>query len=339
MRILVTGGAGYIGSHTGIELLETGYELTAIDNFHNSKYEALRRVEKLTGKKVDFFETDLLDTAALAAAFAAQPVDAVIHFAAFKAVGESVAKPLAYYQNNVAGTINLLQVMRDYGCKNLVYSSSCTVYGEPKVVPITEDHPTAAAESPYGWTKLMTEQIMRDLYKSDPAWNIIMLRYFNPVGAHPSGELGEDPNGVPNNLLPYITQVAVGRLKELKIYGGDYPTPDGTGVRDYIHVVDLADAHVRAVQKLESNPGLVAYNLGTGQGSSVLQVIAAFEQATGVKIPYQIVARRPGDVTAAYADPTKAMQELAWKAERDLYDMCRDSWKWQQMNPQGFAQP
>lgn len=339
MRILVTGGAGYIGSHTGIELLETGYELTAIDNFHNSKYEALRRVEKLTGKKVDFFETDLLDTAALAAAFAAQPVDAVIHFAAFKAVGESVAKPLAYYQNNVAGTINLLQVMRDYGCKNLVYSSSCTVYGEPKVVPITEDHPTAAAESPYGWTKLMTEQIMRDLYKSDPAWNIIMLRYFNPVGAHPSGELGEDPNGVPNNLLPYITQVAVGRLKELKIYGGDYPTPDGTGVRDYIHVVDLADAHVRAVQKLASNPGLVAYNLGTGQGSSVLQVIAAFEQATGVKIPYQIVARRPGDVTAAYADPTKAMQELAWKAERDLYDMCRDSWKWQQMNPQGFAQP
>jgi len=339
MRILVTGGTGYIGSHTCIELLESGYALTAIDNFQNSKYEALRRVEKLAGKQVDFFEADLLDSAALAAAFAAHPVDAVIHFAAFKAVGESVAKPLEYYQNNVAGTINLLQVMRDYGCKNLVYSSSCTVYGEPQQVPITEEHPTAAAESPYGWTKLMTEQIMRDLYKSDPAWNIIMLRYFNPVGAHPSGELGEDPNGVPNNLLPYITQVAVGRLKELKVYGGDYPTPDGTGVRDYIHVVDLADAHVRAVQKLASNPGLVAYNLGTGQGSSVLQVIAAFEQATGVKIPYQIVARRPGDVTAAYADPTKAMQELAWKAERDLADMCRDSWKWQQMNPQGFAQP
>ena len=338
MRILVTGGAGYIGSHTCIELLETGYELTAIDNFHNSKQEALRRVEKLAGKTLDFYQADLLDTAALSAAFAAHPVDAVIHFAAFKAVGESVAKPLEYYQNNVAGTINLLEVMRAHGCKNLVYSSSCTVYGEPKFVPITEDHPTAAAESPYGWTKLMTEQIMRDLYKSDPAWNIIMLRYFNPVGAHPSGEIGEDPNGIPNNLLPYITQVAVGRLQELKVYGGDYPTPDGTGVRDYIHVVDLADAHVRAVQRLASNPGLVAYNLGTGQGSSVLQIIAAFETATGVKIPYKIVDRRPGDVSAAYADPTKARQELAWKAERDLHDICRDSGHWQQLNPQGFAQ-
>jgi UDP-glucose 4-epimerase len=336
MRILVTGGAGYIGSHTSVDLLETGYELTVIDNLANSKAEALRRVQRLTGKTLDFYQVDLLDTNALSAAFAAHPVDAVIHFAAYKAVGESVAKPLEYYQNNVAGTINLLDVMRKHNCKNLVYSSSCTVYGEPKVVPITEDHPTAAAESPYGWTKLMTEQIMRDLYHSDPAWNIILLRYFNPVGAHPSGNMGEDPNGVPNNLMPYITQVAIGRLPELRIFGSDYPTVDGTGVRDYIHVVDLANAHVRAVQKLDEKPGLVAYNLGTGQGSSVLQVVAAFEQATGVKIPYKLMPRRPGDVTAAYADPTKAERELAWRAEHDLFDICRDGWRWQQQNPQGY---
>jgi len=336
MRILVTGGAGYIGSHTSVDLLETGYELTVIDNLANSKAESLRRVQRLTGKTLDFYQVDLLDTDALSAAFTAHPVDAVIHFAAYKAVGESVAKPLEYYQNNVAGTINLLDVMRKHGCKNLVYSSSCTVYGEPKFVPITEDHPTAAAESPYGWTKLMTEQIMRDLHKSDPAWNIILLRYFNPVGAHPSGEMGEDPNGVPNNLMPYITQVAIGRLPELRVFGSDYPTVDGTGVRDYIHVVDLANAHVRAVQKLDEKPGLVAYNLGTGQGSSVLQVVAAFEQATGVKIPYKLMPRRPGDVTAAYADPTKAEQELAWRAEHDLLDICRDGWRWQQKNPQGY---
>lgn len=338
MRILVTGGAGYIGSHTCLELLETGYELTAIDNLSNSKKEALRRVEKLTGKTLDFYKADLLNTEELTAAFAAHPVDAVIHFAAYKAVGESVEKPLAYYQNNVTGTLNLLQVMREYGCQNLVYSSSCTVYGEPQQVPITEEHPTAAAESPYGWTKLMTEQIMRDLYKSDPTWNFILLRYFNPVGAHESGEIGEDPNGIPNNLLPYITQVAVGRLAELRVFGSNYPTHDGTGVRDYIHVVDLADAHVRAVQKLMSNPGLVAYNLGTGEGSSVLDVITAFEKATGIKIPYQIVARRPGDVSAAYADPAKATEELAWRAERNLYDICRDGWRWQQKNPQGYGE-
>lgn len=336
MRILVTGGAGYIGSHTSVDLLETGYDLTVIDNLANSKAEALRRVQRLTGKTLDFYQVDLLDTNALSAAFAAHPVDAVIHFAAYKAVGESVAKPLEYYQNNVAGTINLLDVMRKHNCKNLVYSSSCTVYGEPKVVPITEDHPTAAAESPYGWTKLMTEQIMRDLHHSDPAWNIILLRYFNPVGAHPSGNMGEDPNGVPNNLMPYITQVAIGRLPELRIFGSDYPTVDGTGVRDYIHVVDLANAHVRAVQKLDEKPGLVAYNLGTGQGSSVLQVVAAFEQANGVKIPYKLMPRRPGDVTAAYADPTKAERELAWRAEHDLFDICRDGWRWQQQNPQGY---
>ena len=336
MRILVTGGAGYIGSHTCVELLENNYALTVIDNFNNSKQESLRRVERLTGKTLEFYQADLLDTAALSAAFAAHAVDAVIHFAAYKAVGESVAKPLEYYKNNVAGTINLLEVMRAHGCKNLVYSSSCTVYGEPKQVPITEAHLTAAAESPYGWTKLMTEQIMRDLHHSDPAWNIIMLRYFNPVGAHASGDIGEDPNGIPTNLMPYITQVAVGRLAQLQVFGSDYPTPDGTGVRDSIHVVDLADAHVRAVQKLTTAPGLVAYNLGTGHGSSVLDVIAAFEQATGQKIPYRIVARRPGDVSSAYADPTKAAQELAWKAERDLYDICRDGWRWQSKNPNGY---
>lgn len=311
MHILVTGGAGFIGSHTAIELLQTGYDLTVIDNLDNGSEEALRRVQKITGKSLDFYDTDLLDTAGLTAAFAAHPVDAVIHFAAFKAVGESVAQPLAYYKNNVSGTINLLDVMRAHDCKNLVYSSSCTVYGEPQQVPITEDHPTAAAESPYGWTKLMTEQIMRDLYQSDPAWNLALLRYFNPVGAHPSGVMGEDPNGIPNNLMPYITQVAVGRLEKLRVFGSDYPTVDGTGVRDYIHVVDLADAHVRAVKKLSANPGLVTYNLGTGRGASVLEVIAAFEQATGVKIPYEIVDRRPGDVSAAYADPTKAAHELA----------------------------
>lgn len=338
MRVFVTGGAGYIGSHTCIELLEAGYELTVIDNLNNSKRESLRRVEKLTGKTLDFYETDLLDTAGLTAAFEANPPDAVIHFAAYKAVGESVAKPLEYYQNNVAGTINLLDVMRKHDCKNLVYSSSCTVYGEPQQVPITEEHPTSAAESPYGWTKLMTEQIMRDLHASDPTWNLILLRYFNPVGAHASGEIGEDPNGIPNNLMPYITQVAIGRLQELRVFGSDYPTPDGTGVRDYIHVVDLADAHVRAVQKLTENPGLVAYNLGTGRGYSVLEVIAAFEQATGQKIPYKIVERRSGDVSAAYADPSKAARELAWKAEHDIYDICRDGWKWQQQNPSGFEE-
>lgn len=338
MRILVTGGAGYIGSHTCVELLETGYELVVIDNLNNSKEESLRRVQEITGKTLEFHQVDLLDTKGLSKVFASAPVDAVIHFAAFKAVGESVQKPLEYYKNNVAGTVNLLDVMRTHGCKNLVYSSSCTVYGEPQQVPITEDHPTAAAESPYGWTKLMTEQIMRDLYKSDSEWNIILLRYFNPVGAHASGRIGEDPNGIPNNLMPYITQVAVGRLKELSVFGSDYPTRDGSGVRDYIHVVDLADAHVRAVQKLASDPGLDAFNLGTGRGSTVLEVIHAFEEATGQKVPYKIVDRRPGDVSAAYANPDKAARELSWKAEYDLHDICRDGWRWQQQNPNGYEE-
>ncbi len=336
MRILVTGGAGYIGSHTCIELLNAGHEIVVVDNLSNSKIEALRRVQCLANKSLEFFQADLLDTAGTSAAFRAKPVDAVIHFAALKAVGESVAKPLEYYQNNVAGTLNLLDIMRRHDCQNLVYSSSCTVYGEPRQVPITEDQPTTAAESPYGWTKLMTEQVMRDLYASDRDWNFALLRYFNPVGAHQSGEIGEDPHGTPNNLMPYITQVAIGRLPRLSVFGDDYPTPDGTGIRDYIHVVDLAQAHVCAVEKLTAKPGVVTYNLGTGHGSSVLEVIAAFERATGVTIPYRIVGRRAGDVVAAYADPGKAQAELGWVARFNLEDMCRDGWNWQQKNPQGF---
>jgi UDP-glucose 4-epimerase len=338
MHILVTGGAGYIGSHTCVELLAAGHDIVVVDNLINSKYEALRRVESLTGKSIDFHQVDLLDKVGLSAAFAARPVDAVVHFAALKAVGESVEKPLEYYWNNVAGTLSLLEVMRDYGCTNLVYSSSCTVYGEPSSIPISEDQPTAAAESPYGWSKLMTEQIMRDLQASQRDWNFALLRYFNPVGAHPSGDIGEDPNGIPNNLMPFITQVAVGKLSKLRVFGNDYPTPDGTGIRDYIHVVDLAAAHVCAVDKLSSKPGVVTYNLGTGRGSSVLEVVAAFEQATGVQIPYEIVGRRAGDVVAAYADPSKAQQELGWSTRFDLADMCRDGWNWQQKNPGGYPE-
>ncbi|MGM0489596.1 MAG: UDP-glucose 4-epimerase GalE [Planctomycetota bacterium] len=336
MRILVTGGAGYIGSHTCVELLNAGYEIVAVDNLSNSKLESLRRVERLTGKSLEFHKTDLLDKVGLGAAFAARKTDAVVHFAALKAVGESVEKPLEYYWNNVAGTISLLDVMRRHGCQNLVYSSSCTVYGEPREVPITEDHPTAAAESPYGWSKLMTEQVMRDVHAADSAWNFAMLRYFNPVGAHPSGMIGEDPHGIPNNLMPYITQVAVGRLEKLRVFGDDYPTPDGTGIRDYIHVVDLAKAHVRAVEKLFTDPGVLTCNLGTGQGSSVLDVVSAFEKATGIQVPYEVVSRRPGDVVAAYADPTKAKAELGWTAQFDLAAMCRDGWNWQRKNPDGF---
>lgn len=337
MRVVVTGGSGYIGSHTCLELLNAGHALVVVDNLSNSKLESLERVETLTGKKLTFIEVDLLDRDRLSAAFASETVDAVIHFAAFKAVGESVDKPLEYYHNNVSGTINLLEVMRENQCKNLVYSSSCTVYGEPQETPITEDHPVGTAESPYGWTKLMTEQIMRDLHTSDPEWNVALLRYFNPVGAHASGQIGEDPRGIPNNLMPYITQVAVGRLPRLRVFGNDYPTRDGTGVRDYIHVVDLARAHVSAVERLASGPGIVTYNLGTGRGASVLEVIAAFEETTGVKIPYEVVDRRPGDVVAAYADPAKAERELGWKAEMGLREICRDGWNWQQMNPEGYA--
>jgi len=337
MRILVTGGAGYIGSHTCVELLKAGHEIVVVDNLSNSSRESLRRVERLTDKTLEFHETSLSDTNQMSAVFAGDPIDAVIHFAAYKAVGESVSKPIEYYQNNVAATLNLLDIMRQHNCTNLVYSSSCTVYGEPQQLPITEDHPTSKAESPYGWTKLMTEQIMRDVYTGDPAWNFALLRYFNPVGAQPSGEIGEDPNGIPCNLMPFITQVAIGRLPRLRIFGDDYPTPDGTGVRDYIHVVDLASAHVAAVEKLTSDPGVLTYNLGTGRGCSVLEMIAAFEKTTGIEVPYQIVQRRTGDVAAAYADPSKAESELGWKAKYDLETMCRDGWNWQQQNPDGFA--
>ncbi|HJN10752.1 MAG TPA: UDP-glucose 4-epimerase GalE [Pirellulaceae bacterium] len=337
MRILVTGGAGYIGSHTCVELLNAGHEIVVVDNLSNSNPESLRRVERLTDKPVEFHETSVSDTEPMSAVFSGDPIDAVIHFAAYKAVGESVDKPLEYYQNNVAGTLNLLEIMRRHNCTNLVYSSSCTVYGEPQQLPITEDHPTSAAESPYGWTKLMTERIMRDIYTSDPGWNFALLRYFNPVGAHPSGDIGEDPNGIPCSLMPFITQVAAGRLQRLRVFGDDYPTPDGTGIRDYIHVVDLAAAHVVAVEKLASHPGVLTYNLGTGRGYSVLEMIAAFKKATSIEIPYQIVERRAGDVVAAYADPSKAESELGWKARLDLDTMCRDSWNWQQKNPDGFG--
>jgi UDP-glucose 4-epimerase len=335
MQILITGGAGYIGSHTAVELLQAGHDIIVMDNLANSKQEALHRVQEITGKSVKFYQSDLRDCNALDQIFSENKIDAVIHFAALKAVGESVAKPLAYYENNVTGTINLCQVMQNHGVKNFVFSSSCTVYGEPERTPITEDFPLWAY-SPYGWTKLMNEQILRDLYVSDNEWNIILLRYFNPVGAHKSGRIGEDPNGIPNNLVPYIAQVAVGKLPYVRVFGHDYPTRDGTGVRDYIHVVDLAIGHLKAIDKLAENPGLAAYNLGTGEGSTVLEVLHAFAKACGQEIPYQIMERRPGDVTAAYADPAKAKQELGWAAVHTLEDMCADVWRWQTANPNGY---
>ncbi len=335
MRVLVTGGAGYIGSHTCVELLKTGHEVIALDNFSNSKKEALNRVQELAGKSLRFHKIDLLNKAGLNAIFENAGIEAVIHFAGLKAVGESVAIPLHYYQNNVAGTLNLCEIMQRHQVKNLVFSSSCTVYGDPQSVPITEDSPLSAV-NPYGRTKLMIEEILGDLHQADNSWNIILLRYFNPVGAHESGQIGEDPNGIPNNLFPYITQVAVGKLAKLSVFGSDYPTRDGTGVRDYIHVVDLAIGHLKALDKLPKNPGVVAYNLGTGHGYSVLEAVAAFEKAAGQKIPYQIVDRRPGDTAAAYADPSKARAELGWMAEKDLYAMCADSWRWQSQNPEGF---
>ncbi len=338
MRILVTGGAGYIGSHTCVELLAAGHDLIVVDNLVNSKVEAVRRVQKIAGKRLEFHQIDLLDEPAMAKLFAGAQIDAVIHFAAFKAVGESVDKPLAYYKNNVAGTIALLEHMQQNGVWNLVYSSSCTVYGQAETVPITEDSPTVAAESPYGWTKLMTERLMRDLAASEERWNFALLRYFNPVGAHPSGDIGEDPNDIPNNLFPYITQVAVGKLEQLTVFGDDYPTPDGSCIRDYIHVVDLAKGHLAALDKLTQKPGVVTYNLGTGDGSSVLEVIDAFEETTGEKINYRIGERRAGDVVAAYADPSKARRELGWAAERNLADICLDSWRWQQKNPNGYVE-
>ncbi len=337
MKVLVTGGAGYIGSHTCLELLKSGHEAIVIDDLSNSNEEAVDRVAELTGKPLDFHNANILSKPDLDKLFTKHNFVAVIHFAAFKAVGESVEKPFEYYINNVAGTLALLEVMRKHDVKKFVFSSSCTVYGEPESVPITEDFPLKDATNPYGRSKLMLEKMLADIYKADPTWDIAVLRYFNPVGSHPSGHIGEDPNGIPNNLFPYITQVAIGKLEKLRVFGSDYPTHDGTGVRDYIHVSDLAIAHLKAVDKLETNPGLVIYNLGTGIGYSVLDVINTFVKATGVDIPHEIVDRRPGDVAAAYADPSKAARELGWKAEKTLHDMCVDGWKWQQQNPDGYA--
>lgn len=335
MSILVTGGAGYIGSHTCVELLNAGYDVVVVDNLSNSKKEALNRVEEITGKQVHFYQVDLVDQQAVTEIFAHRPIDAVIHFAGLKAVGESVTIPLRYYQNNLVSTLVLCDVMQAFDVKNLVFSSSATVYGAPERVPIQEDFPLSAT-NPYGRTKLMIEEILRDLGVADPALNVALLRYFNPVGAHASGRIGEDPNGIPNNLMPYVTQVAVGQRDYLRVFGNDYETPDGTGVRDYIHVVDLALGHLKALEKLSANPGVVAYNLGTGQGYSVLDVVHAFERASGRNIPYQIAPRRPGDVAASFADPTKARIELGWAATRGLDDMCRDAWRWQSNNPDGY---
>jgi len=335
MTILVTGGAGYIGSHTCLELLQAGYDVIVVDNLSNSKEESLRRVQELSGRALSFHKVDLLDRAALQGVLADGQVEAVVHFAGLKAVGESVTIPLRYYHNNVTGTLNLCQAMKATGVRNLVFSSSATVYGDPHTVPITEDFPLSAT-NPYGRSKLMIEDILRDLYRSDSGWNIALLRYFNPVGAHPSGRIGEDPNGIPNNLMPYVAQVAVGKLPELGVFGNDYPTLDGTGVRDYIHVVDLAVGHLKALERLSAHPGVITYNLGTGQGYSVLEVVDAFEKASGRKIPYKIVGRRPGDVAMSYADPTRAQMELGWRAERGLLDMCADTWRWQSANPNGY---
>lgn len=336
MHILVTGGAGYIGSHTTLELLNTGHDVTVIDNLSNSSEEALKRVEKLTGRSPAFFNADLLDTDALDRIFElCDDVSTVIHFAGLKAVGESVAKPLLYYQNNVVGTINLCQAMQKHDIKNIVFSSSATVYGDPASVPIKEGFPLSCT-NPYGRSKLIVEELLRDLYRSDPSWNIALLRYFNPIGAHESGEIGEDPADIPNNLVPYIAQVAVGKLDQLSVFGGDYSTHDGTGVRDYIHVVDLALGHLKAVEKVCENPGIVTYNLGTGQGYSVLDVVKAFAKACGKEISYKIVERRPGDIACCYADPGLAAKELGWKASRGLDQMCEDTWRWQEKNPNGY---
>jgi UDP-glucose 4-epimerase len=336
MAILVTGGAGYIGSHTCLELLKADNEVVVVDNLSNSSYESLKRVQDITGRNVTFCQVDITDSAALDQVFAKYSIEAVIHFAGLKAVGESVSKPLWYYHNNVNGTLVLCEVMAKHNIFNMVFSSSATVYGDPHTVPIREDFPLSAT-NPYGRSKLMIEEIIRDLGVSDSRWQAVLLRYFNPVGAHESGRIGEDPNGIPNNLTPFITQVAVGKLKELSVFGNNYATPDGTGVRDYIHVVDLAKGHLAALRKLDQKPGVVAYNLGTGNGYSVLDMVAAFEKASGKKIPYKIVPRRPGDVAQCYADPATALKELGWKAELGIDEMTRDGWNWQKNNPDGYS--
>lgn len=335
MNVLVTGGAGYIGTHTSVELLNAGHNVVCVDNLVNSKKEAVNRVEKITGKKVKFYEGDIRDRKILDKIFEENKIDSVINFAGLKAVGESCAKPLEYYENNIEGLLVLMFAMRDHGVKNLVFSSSATVYGKPKSVPIKEDFPLSTS-NPYGSTKLFIEYMLKDVYKADPSFNIAILRYFNPVGAHESGLIGEDPKGIPNNLCPYITQVAVGKRKELGVFGNDYNTHDGTGVRDYIHVVDLAKGHVLAVNKLAENTGLIIVNLGTGHGYSVLDMVKAFEKVTGKPIPYKIMPRRPGDIDECYADPSYAEELLGFKAEKTLEDMCRDAMRWQTMNPNGY---
>ena len=337
-KILITGGAGYIGSHTALELLNQGYEVVVYDNLCNSSKESLHRVEELTGKSIRFYEGDVLDAEALEAMVRAENVDAVIHCAALKAVGESVQKPLEYYRNNITGTLTLMDVMDKVGVKNIVFSSSATVYGDPEIIPITEECPKGQCTNPYGWTKSMMEQIMTDVQKAKPDWNVILLRYFNPVGAHKSGRIGEDPKGIPNNLMPYISQVAVGKLPKLGVFGDDYNTHDGTGVRDYIHVVDLAIGHVKAVDYIFTNPGLDVINLGTGTGYSVLDMVKAFSKACGKEIPYEIKPRRAGDIDMCYADPAKAERVLGWKAERGLDEMCEDAWRWQSQNPNGYEE-
>lgn len=337
MKILVTGGAGYIGTHTCVKLLNASYEIVVVDNFSNSKPEALNRVREITGKDFTFYEADLLDKKALNTIFSENEIEAVIHFAGLKAVGESVHLPLWYYHNNLTGTIRLCEVMKEHGVKKLVFSSSATVYGMPETVPINEKF-SLGATNPYGRTKQMIEEILRDLHVSDHEWSVALLRYFNPIGAHKSGLIGEDPNGTPNNLLPYISQVAVGKLDELNVFGNDYPTPDGTGVRDYIHVVDLVNGHLRALEKILGSNGVEAYNLGTGNGFSVLDIVAAFEKASRKKIPYKITERRPGDIGVCYADPTKAKLELGWMAKKGIEEMCEDSWRWQFNNPNGYEE-
>ena len=337
MSILVAGGAGYIGSHTCVELLDAGYDVVVVDNLYNASEESLKRVEKITGKTVTFYEADILDKEALNKIFDAHEIEAVIHFAGYKAVGESVAKPIEYYHNNMTGTLVLCDVMRTHGVKNIVFSSSATVYGDPAQIPITENCPKGQPTNPYGWTKSMLEQVLTDIHTSDNEWNVILLRYFNPIGAHKSGMIGEDPKGIPNNLVPYVAQVAVGKRPCLGVFGNDYDTPDGTGVRDYIHVVDLAAGHVKAIEKLKENPGVEVYNLGTGNGYSVLQVVAAFEKACGHEIPYEIKPRREGDIATCYCDPQKAKEDLGWVAKYGIDEMCEDSWRWQSTNPDGYA--
>ena len=336
MNILVTGGAGYIGSHTIIELITAGHSVVVVDNLVNSSVEALRRVEKITEQQIPFHKVDIRDREQMEEILTTNPVDCCIHFAGLKAVGESVQKPLEYYDNNINGTLVLLDVLRRHGCQNIIFSSSATVYGNPAMFPITEDCPKGICTNPYGWTKWMIEQMLTDMNVSDHSWNVVLLRYFNPIGAHESGLIGENPNGIPNNLMPYITQVAVGKLPVLHVYGNDYDTHDGTGVRDYIHVVDLARGHVKALEAIKRNCGIEVYNLGTGKGYSVLDIVAAFEKVSGVKIPYVIDPRRPGDIGTCYSSPGKALDELGWKAEFGIEEMCRDSWNWQKKNPEGY---